>query len=116
MEPAPSRDFHPRQYRPGMELVGGDATIPRIQLGHSTQSAAWADVMTAMLGDGCRFTDHTHDDLGLPPRSFGSFRHAAQEAAVSRPFGGIHYRFGNENGLAAGICTGTATTQLPLRS
>jgi membrane-associated phospholipid phosphatase len=90
--------------------------FPEYSSGHSTQSAAWAEVMTAMFGDGYQFTDHTHDDLGLPPRTFISFRHAAEEAAVSRLYGGIHYRFGNENGLAAGICTGTAAAQLPLRS
>jgi hypothetical protein len=90
--------------------------FPEYSSGHSSQSAAWAEVMTVMFGDGYQFTDHTHDDLGLPPRSFISFRHAAEEAAVSRLYGGIHYRFGNENGLAAGICTGTAAAQLPLRS
>jgi hypothetical protein len=72
--------------------------------------------MTAMFGGGYRFTDHTHDDHGLPPRSFTSFRHAAEEAAASRLYGGIHYRFGNDNGLAAGICIGAAAAQLPLRS
>ena len=90
--------------------------FPEYSSGHSTQSAAWAEVMTAMFGDGYQFTDRAHDGLGLAPRSFSSFRHAAQEAAVSRLYGGIHYRFGNENGLAAGICIGTAAAQLPLRS
>ena len=42
--------------------------------------------------------------------------HAAEEAAVSRLYGGIHYRFGNDNGLAAGICIGRAAAQIPLRS
>jgi hypothetical protein len=90
--------------------------FPEYSSGHSTQSAAWAEVMTGMFGDGYRFTDHVHDELGLPSRSFTSFRHAAQEAAVSRLYGGIHYRFGNENGLDAGICIGAAAAQLPLRA
>lgn len=90
--------------------------FPEYSSGHSTQSGAWAEVMTAMFGGGYRFTDHTHDDHGLPPRSFTSFRHAAEEAAASRLYGGIHYRFGNDNGLAAGVCIGTAAAQLPLRS
>jgi hypothetical protein len=90
--------------------------FPEYSSGHSTQSAAWAEVMTAVFGDGYRFTDHAHDELGLPPRSFTSFSHAAHEAAESRLYGGIHYRFGNQNGLDAGICIGTAAAQLPLRS
>jgi hypothetical protein len=90
--------------------------FPEYSSGHSTQSGAWAEVMTSMFGGGYQFTDHTHDDHGFPPRSFTSFRHAAEEAAVSRLYGGIHYRFGNDNGLAAGICIGAAAAQLPLRS
>ena len=90
--------------------------FPEYTSGHSTQSGAWAEIMTAMFGSGYQFTDNTHDDLGFPPRSFSSFRHAAEEAAMSRLYGGIHYRFGNENGLAAGVCLGKAAAQLPLRS
>jgi len=90
--------------------------FPEYSSGHSTQSGAWAEVMTSMFGDGYPFTDHTHDNLVLPPRSFTSFQHAAGEAAVSRLYGGIHYRFGNDNGLAAGACLGKAAAQLPLRS
>jgi hypothetical protein len=90
--------------------------FPEYISGHSTQSGAWAEVMTAMFGGGYQFTDHTHDDRGFPPRSFTSFQHAAEEAAVSRLYGGIHYRFGNDNGLAAGICIGRAAAQIPLGS
>ena len=101
---------------PGWSSLVTTPPFPEYSSGHSTQSAAWAEVMTVMFGDGYHFTDHAHDELGLPPRSFTSFSHAAEEAAVSRLFGGIHYRFGNENGLDAGICIGTAAAQLPLRA
>jgi len=90
--------------------------FPEYSSGHSTQSGAWAQVMTGMFGDAYQFTDHTHDNLELPPRSFTSFQHAAQEAALSRLYGGIHYRFSNDIGLAAGICLGTKAAQLPLLS
>jgi hypothetical protein len=88
--------------------------FPEYNSGHSTQSAAWAEVMTALFGDGYTFTDHTHDRSGIDPRSFSSFHDAAQEAAVSRLYGGIHYRFGNESGLTVGRCVGRAAAGLRL--
>ena len=79
--------------------------FPEYTSGHSTQSAAVAEVLTDMFGD-VSFTDHTHDDIGLPPRSFGSFQEASEEAAISRLFGGIHYRAALENGIKQGQCVG----------
>ena len=38
----------------------------------------------------------------MPDRSFTSFSQAAQESADSRLYGGIHWRFDNEDGLTAG--------------
>jgi hypothetical protein len=56
------------------------------------------------------FTDTTHVDHYLmplqEPRSFGSFDEAAQEAAASRLYGGIHFSFDNDDGLFAGQCIG----------
>jgi hypothetical protein len=40
--------------------------------------------------------------FGLSPRTYSSFYDAASEAAVSRLYGGIHYRAGNERGLKCG--------------
>jgi hypothetical protein len=88
--------------------------FPEYTSGHSSQSAAWAEVMTSLFGDGYEFTDGTHGDAGLAPRSFRSFREAAGEAAVSRLYGGIHYRFGNDNGFDAGTCVGRGVAALPL--
>jgi hypothetical protein len=79
--------------------------FPSYASGHSTQSGAWAQVMTDMLGE-MPFTDHTHDNRGFQPRSFRTFFEAADEAAVSRLYGGIHYTFDNEIGLRAGIYVG----------
>jgi len=39
---------------------------------------------------------------GLPIRSFTSFNQAASEAAISRMYGGIHYRFAVEIGFKQG--------------
>jgi hypothetical protein len=40
----------------------------------------------------------------MSPRSFGSFNEFAQEAAISRVYGGIHFPSAVENGLEQGRC------------
>jgi membrane-associated phospholipid phosphatase len=86
-------------------------TFPSYTSGHSTQSGAAAHVLIDMFGIK-RFTDTTHTDHGLvppqEPRTFGSFEEAAAEAAVSRLYGGIHFAFDNDDGLASGHCIGQA--------
>ncbi|HZI95062.1 MAG TPA: vanadium-dependent haloperoxidase [Patescibacteria group bacterium] len=77
--------------------------FPEYTSGHSVQSGAAAQTLTDMLGD-VAFTDHTHDARGLAPRSFASFAAAADEAAISRLYGGIHYREAIAKGLEQGRC------------
>ena len=79
--------------------------FPEYTSGHSVQSGAAAQVLTDVFGP-VPFTDHTHDDLGLPPRSFSNFFEAAHEAAISRVYGGIHYRESVERGLDQGRAIG----------
>jgi PAP2 superfamily len=79
--------------------------FPEYTSGHSVQSAAAARVMTDLFGT-VPFTDHTHDARGLPARSFSSFEAAAQEAAISRLYGGIHFQAAIDRGLAQGDCVG----------
>ncbi|HKX12412.1 MAG TPA: vanadium-dependent haloperoxidase, partial [bacterium] len=88
--------------------------FPEYTSGHSAQSGAWAEVMTETFGD-IAFTDHTHDDRGFEPRAFNTFFEAAEEAAVSRLYGGIHYRTGNETGLEQGIAVGIKVSELRWR-
>jgi len=76
--------------------------FPSYTSGHATNSAAAAEVMTYWFGDNLSFTDTSLLEFGIKNREVKSFRAAAQEAAMSRLYGGIHYRFDNENGLAAG--------------
>lgn len=88
--------------------------FPEYTSGHSVQSAAAAEVLTATFGT-VAFTDHTHDARGLAPRSFGSFAAFAQEAAISRLYGGIHFRSAIERGLEQGRCIGAVVAALPLQ-
>ena len=76
--------------------------FPSYTSGHATNSAAAAEVMTHWFGDNLSFTDTSLLEFGIKSREIRSFRAAAQEAAMSRLYGGIHYRFDNENGAEAG--------------
>jgi hypothetical protein len=87
--------------------------FPEYTSGHSIQSAAAAEVMRASFGE-MAFTDHTHDARGLAPRFFGSFAAFAEEAAISRLYGGIHYRSAIERGLEQGRCVGAVVAALPM--
>jgi hypothetical protein len=88
--------------------------FPEYTSGHSTQSGAAAEVLSATFGTAA-FTDHTHDARGLAPRSSGSFAAFAEEAAISRLYGGIHYRSAIERGLEQGRCIGAVVAALPFR-
>ena len=90
--------------------------FPEYPSGHSVQSGAGFQVLTDLFGDGYAFVDHAHEGRGLAPRSFDSFLEAADEAAISRLYGGIHYRAAIENGLAQGRRIGRAVSALPLRT
>lgn len=76
--------------------------FPEYPSGHSTVSAAAAEVLTKLAGDNFSFTDSSEVEYGLPVRSFNSFREAAAEAKLSRMYGGIHFRFANEGGATMG--------------
>jgi hypothetical protein len=66
--------------------------FPEYTSGHSVVSGAAATALTDIFGDNFTFDDDTETDYGLPVRSFESFNKAADEAAISRMYGGIHYR------------------------
>jgi len=89
--------------------------FPEYPSGHSVQSGAACQVLTDLFGRQYGFVDRTHDELGFAPRRFRSFLAAADEAALSRLYGGIHFRAAIENGLAEGRRIGRAMSQLRLR-
>jgi hypothetical protein len=80
--------------------------FPEYTSGHSVISTAVAELLTYLLGDNFAFTDNTEILFELPERQFKSFRQAAAEAAISRLYGGIHYRDAIENGQAQGKAIG----------
>lgn len=76
--------------------------FPEYPSGHSVISTASAEVLTYLLGDGFNFTDDSERLFDLPARNFSSFRVAANEAAISRLYGGIHFRDAVEVGQQMG--------------
>ena len=86
------------QWRPLLQTP----PFPEYTSGHSVISTAAALVLTHFFGEDFYFSDDTETDYGLPIRNFTSFTHAAEEAAISRFYGGIHYRAAIENGQLQG--------------
>ena len=83
--------------------------FPDYVSGHSTFSGAAATVLALFYGtEDLPFTTGS-DSLSGVYRSFPTCLDAAEEAAVSRLYGGIHFRSANEDGLQAGISIGEWT-------
>ena len=86
-------DWHPLLQTP---------PFPEYTSGHSVISTAAAETLTDLFGDNFSFDDDTETLYGLPVRHFKSFRAAANEAAISRLYGGIHFRDAIVNGQQMG--------------
>ena len=90
--------------------------FPEYPSGHSGQSSAAAGVLDRIFGASTPFTDNTHNDRGWGPRDFRSFQAAADEAALSRLYAGIHFRIGVEGGKVQGRCVADKVTALRLKA
>jgi hypothetical protein len=90
---------------PAWESLLPAPAFPEYVSGHSLTCAAAAAVLGRFLGtDQYTFELMTMD---IPePRTYTSFRQAAEEAGQSRIYGGIHFQFANEDGLLAGAALG----------
>jgi hypothetical protein len=76
--------------------------FPEHTSGHSTISGSAATALTVVFGDNFAYTDSTEVEFGMTARSFTSFQQAADEASISRVYGGIHYRPAVDIGIATG--------------
>jgi hypothetical protein len=71
-----------------------------------------------MYGYNYYFTDDTHKartDINGTPRTYSSFNAFAAEAAISRLYGGIHYRDGVERGVSQGNRVGAEIANLKFK-
>jgi len=94
-----------RYMNPRWEPTLVTPAFPEYPSAHSVQSMAAATVMTALLGP-VAFDDSTNLALGHPVRRFANFVAAADEAAQSRVWGGIHYPMARDGGKDQGRCIG----------
>ncbi|CAM8631615.1 PAP2_haloperoxidase domain containing protein [Comamonadaceae bacterium] len=83
--------------------------------GHAVQSSSAQAVLSKVFGANTEFVDNTHNDRGWGPRTFKSFKAAADEAAMSRVYGGIHYRFSSEGGKPQGLCVANKVLALKFK-
>ena len=88
--------------------------FPTYTSGHSTFSGAAATVLTSIFGENVAFATRSDGHTGMPQRPlatlttrhFDSVWEAAEEAGISRVYGGIHFSFDNTAGLSAGDAIG----------
>lgn len=85
--------------------------FPEYTSGHAVISAAAAEVMSRYFGDNIAYTDSSEMEFGIPNRSFTSVRAAAKEAAISRVYGGIHFKHSCDVGNGTGIKIGQMVLQ-----
>ncbi|MDB5018731.1 MAG: superfamily protein [Mucilaginibacter sp.] len=76
--------------------------FPEYTAGHSTISAASATVLTHLFGENFAFQDTSDLHYIGMQRHFNSFGQAANETAMSRFYGGIHYLNSSLTGAAQG--------------
>jgi membrane-associated phospholipid phosphatase len=99
--------------------------FPAYTSGHSTFSAASARVLTRLFGEGYPFSTQldqptNSNQINFDPakrviRSFNGFDQAAEEASMSRIYGGIHFIFDGQEGLSAGYSIGDLVFSTKLR-
>ena len=85
--------------------------FPEYTSGHSVISTASAIILTKLFGENFFYSDSTEVEFKLPVRDFKSFKQAAEEAAISRFYGGIHYISSIINGAKEGEQIGLFITK-----
>ena len=72
---------------------------PEYPAAHAFVTGSVMQAAARVLGNNLPYIDHTYDFRGYPSRSFKSLFAAAEEAGISRLYGGIHYLPSINNGL-----------------
>ena len=85
--------------------------FPEYISGHSTFSGAADSILSSFFGEDFGFVDVGDPSSNSSLRKFDSFGNAADEAGMSRLYGGIHFMSANQQGLAAGRDLGKYVVQ-----
>lgn len=76
--------------------------FPEYPSGHSVISSTSATILTELIPQPYSFNDSSEMYINIAPRKFQSFRQAADEASISRFYGGIHFMEALDNGIGQG--------------
>jgi membrane-associated phospholipid phosphatase len=76
--------------------------FPEYPSAHSVASASAATILTKTLGAQYQFVDSAEVPYGRPYRTFNSFYEAADQASISRLYGGIHFPTALDRGREQG--------------
>ena len=89
-----------KEWKPFIETP----SFPEYPSGHSLISTTASQICNHYLGDKFGFIDSTQRVFNLPDKYFSSFNQAANDAGISRYYGGIHYLQSIENGYLFMLC------------
>ncbi len=96
---------------PNFETTIGTPPFPAYTSGHSAEIGAGVKVLihlfTEESGD-YTFTDLSQLQYGFSARTYDNFYEMADECALSRFYGGIHFEMDNSKGLDLGFAVGDA--------
>jgi hypothetical protein len=85
--------------------------FPEYVSGHSTFSGAADSILSYFFGEDFSFAEIGDPSGNGSLRKFNSFENAADEAGMSRLYGGIHFMSANQDGLKAGRDVGNYVIQ-----
>lgn len=94
-----------------MPLIG-TPPFPSYFSENASFTSATSILLADYFGESYAFTDNQKIDDGFSPRSFTSFNSMADEAAISRVYGGIHYQFDSEIGKSGGLAIANKVLEL----
>jgi hypothetical protein len=99
---------------PSWSPLIGTPPHPEYPAAHAFLTQAFMETMTGMFGENFTFTDNTYGTKYGGPRTFPSFKAAAEECGMSRSYGGIHRPPSIEAGLQLGKHIGQGVNDLQL--
>jgi hypothetical protein len=87
---------------------------PEYPAAHAFVTGAVMQAVTRVLGNHVKVIDHSYDFRGYPTRTYNSIFAAAEEAGISRLYGGIHTLPSINTGLALAVELGNSVGKIKL--
>lgn len=96
---------------PAFTTIIGTPPFPAYVSGHSSEIGAGVKILTHLFANAngdYTFTDLSQIQYGFSARTYNNFFDMADECAMSRYYGGIHFEMDNSKGLDLGFAVGEA--------